>query len=409
MTLRELLQQRAERTDRLEAIYNDAAEREDVALTEEEQTEEGAIESEVRNLNIQIERREKLMALTDIGDIDAMADAIERDTRQMAGNRDRTETRDGAPAFHQNPTPDQIENIFCRYLRTGSDSAADEIRAYNNTDMNVTTAADGEVAVPVGMVRDIVARRDEMMLAPKLGVRNVPGKGTTVNYPIDNEADVVFTVVTEAGTVNQDAPALTEKAFTLAKYGKYLTLSWELLRDEDAMLLDFISNWIARGWAGTHNSLLVTEVLANGTAGLTLDAAAAIGAAEVPELIGKVLPEYQDGSQWIMHPTTYAYLTGLTGNPFYFRATPAGNVTGPQLGGYSVNQSSYMTALGAGVKSMVFGNWFFMGKREGTTLQTLRNPYTTATTGQVRLHYWFDAVYGVLQAEALQYATHPTA
>ena len=26
----------------------------------------------------------------------------------------------------------------------------------------------------------------------------------------------------------------------------------------------------------------------------------------------------------------------------------------------------------------------------------------------VRLWFWFDAVYGVLQAEALQYATHPS-
>lgn len=313
------------------------------------------------------------------------------------------ERRAGAPAFQRSPTRDTPEAIYLRHLRTGDPGAAAELRAYNNTDMNVTTAADGEVLVPVGMVSDIVARRDEMALFPKLGVIRVPGKGTTVNYPIDNEADVLFASEAESADIDQDAPAVTEKAFTLVKYAKYVTLTWELLRDEDVNLLAFLNNWVARGWAATHNSLLVTEVLANGTAGLTLDAAAAIGAAEVPELIGKVLPEYQDGSQWLMHPTTYAYLRGLVGDPFYF------GQTGPGLAGYPINQSSHMTALGASVKSMVFGNFQFLGMREGTGLTTLRDPYSVASKGQVRLWFWFDAVYGVLQAEAIQYATHPSA
>lgn len=314
-----------------------------------------------------------------------------------------------APAVHRRRVADTPEGIYCHYLRSGDQTALAELRAYNNTDMNVTTAADGEVAVPVGMIQDIAAKRDEMALWQKLGVRRVPGKGTTVNYPIDNEADVVFSSVSESGSIAQDAPALTEKAFTLVKYAKYITLTWELLRDEDVNLIAFLNDWIARGWAGTHNSLLVTEALASGTAGLTLDAAAAIGAAEVPELIGKVMPEYQDGAQFLMHPTTFAYLSGLTGNNFQFAPTPNGNPMGKLLAGYPVNPTSYMTALGASVKSMVFGNFNFMGMREGTGMTTLRDPYSVASSGQVRLWFWFDAVYGVLQAEAIQYATHPSA
>lgn len=305
-------------------------------------------------------------------------------------------------------TADTPEGIYCRYLRTGDQGAVSELRAYNNTDMNVTTAADGEVLVPVGMVNDIMARRDEMWLAPKLGIVRVPGKGTTVNYPIDNEADVEFLTEAESATIDQDAPAVTEKAFTLAKYAKYLTLTWELLRDEDANLMAFVNNWVARGWAATHNKALIIEVLANGTAGLTLDAAAAIGATEIPELVGKVMPEYQDGAQWLMHPTTKAYIEGIySSSVFSFAPTPG--AAGTNLWGYPLNQSSYMTALGASVKSMVFGNFGFMGYREGTSLNTLRDPYSAVTSGQVRLHYWFDLVYGVLQAEAIQYATHPSA
>lgn len=331
--------------------------------------------------------------------------AIERDALLWTLPADAPETHDvrQASTVIARRTPETAEGIYCRYLRTGDVGALMESRAYNNTDMNITTAADGEVAVPVGMVSDIVARRDEMMLAPKLGVRRVPGKGTTVNYPIDNEADVLFLVEAESADIDQDSPALTEKAFTLAKYAKYITLTWELLRDEDANLMAFLNDWVARGWAATHNKLLITEALANGTAGLTFDSATAIGAAEIPELIGKLAPEYQDGAQWITHPTTWAYLRGLVGDPFYF------GQAGPGLGGYPVNQSSHATALAASAKSLVFGNWNFMGMREGTSLTTLRDPYSVASKGQVRLWFWFDAVYGVLQAEAIQYGTHPTA
>lgn len=302
---------------------------------------------------------------------------------------------------------DSEERAFAHYLRTGDGSGMQELRAYNNTDMNITTQADGGYAVPTGLYNQIIARRDELSLVPKLGLRAIPGKGLTVNVAIDGEADVLFASVSEAGNVLQDAPALGQKAFTLVKYGKYITLSWELLRDEDANLIAFVNDWVARGVAATENSLLITEALANGTAGLTLDAAAAIGAAEIPELEGKLMPEYQDGAAWIMHPTTYAYLRGLFGTS-QFTFNPGWTGTEPGFG-YPVHRSSYATALAASAKSLIFGNFNFMGFRRGTSLQVLNDPYTGAGTGQTKMWFWFDAVFGVLQAEAIQYATHPSA
>ena len=49
----------------------------------------------------------------------------------------------------------------------------------------------------------------------------------------------------------------------------------------------------------------------------------------------------------------------------------------------------------------------YVGMREGAGMTFLRDPYTT--DGIVYLKYGFRAVYKVLQAEAIQYATHPTA
>jgi HK97 family phage major capsid protein len=111
-----------------------------------------------------------------------------------------------------------------------------------------------------------------------------------------------------------------------------------------------------------------------------------------------------------MHPTTFAQITSLSSSSiFTFAPTPGATLGGPSLWGYPVNQSSHATAHASGAKSLVFGNFNFLGMREGTGLTSLRDPYSVATKGQIRLHYWFDLIYGVLQAEAIQYLTHPTA
>lgn len=395
MNTAEMLQKRAEIQASMEAL-DGAARGENRDMTADEKTQWDVLDSEFDAMSRSIERAQTLEARRKVMGTSAgtLIGAKGGEARQ-------------APALLKLGLGDTESRAMLHYVRTGDAGGLDEARAgYNAITMNVTTAAEGEVLVPVGMVQDIVAKRDETILYPKLGVVRVPGKGTTVNYPIDNEADTLFLTEAESAAIDPDGPAVTEKAFTLVKYAKYISLTWEILRDEDVNLMAFINNWVGRGWAATHNKLLVTEALANGTGGLSLDAAAAIGAAEIPELVGKLMPEYQNGAQWLMHPTTFAYLQGLTGNPFYFVPTPYG--TTQSLAGYPVNQSSYMTALAGTVKSLVFGNFQFMGMREGTGLTMLRDPYSAAANGQVRLWFWFDAVYGVLQAEAIQYATHPS-
>lgn len=387
MNPQELRQAMTAKADEARAIYDNAKE-EDRSVTPEQETLYRSLIEEAKGLRAEAERLEELEGFVAVA------------KPQSAKYHPPTMTRDTE------------KSIYFRYLRTGDAGAAGELRAYNNTDGNETTPADGGVVVPTGMVNDIKARRDELSLVPKLGLTTVPGKGLTVNYPIDAEDDVIFTSVAEAGTINQDFPALGNKAFTLVKYGKFLTLTWELLRDEDANLERFITNWVARGWAGTLNSLLCTEVLANGTASLTLGSPTAIVAADVPNLVGKLPPEYREGAQWLMNPTAYATISALASSSvFTFAPHPGGDLAGggsANLWGFPVNQSSYMPLVAASQKSLVFANFNFVGFREGTSLQSIRDQFTAISTGNVRLWYWFDAVFGVLQAEAIRYATQST-
>lgn len=390
--MKTLLEQRAAIVAQMEAIHAKGA-----ALSEEDRAAWDRLDAEFVTVGEAIGRQEKL---------DERTRLLARSAGAVIGAQGGAEARQ-APAELKDGRGDSETRAMAHYLRSG-DSSGLEYRAYNNTDMNIATAADGGYAVPTGLYNDIIARRDEMLLAPKLGVRKIPGKGLTVRVPIDNEADILFTSVAEAGAIGQDAPALYYKDFTLVKYAKYITLSWELLRDEDANLLAFVNDWIGRGVAATHNSALITEALANGTAGLTLDSASTIGAAEVPELVGKLAPEYQDGAKWVITPGAVALLQGLSGSPFYF-APQANGYSGPTLWGYPAYSSSYASAVAASAKSLIFANWNFMGLREAQTITMLRDPYSAAANGQIRLWFWFDCVYGVLQAEAIQYATHPTA
>jgi len=127
--------------------------------------------------------------------------------------------------------------------------------------------------------------------------------------------------------------------------------------------------------------------------------------------VGALAPEYQDGAQWAMHPTAYAQIAGISSSSVYtFAAHPGGDLqNGASLWGYPVNQSSYATAAAASAKSLIFGNWAFMGYREAPGLTTLVDPYSAAHLGQRKIWFWFRTVFGVLQAEAIQYLTHPSA
>lgn len=289
------------------------------------------------------------------------------------------------------------------YIRTGD--ASRELRASNDTDMNVGTVADGGYAVPTGHYQGIIAKRNELMLAGKLGVRPIPGQGTTVNVPTESGTANEFVSTNEAAAFDRDAPALGRVQMTLVKYTKKVQMSYELLQDEDSAIQAFLDDYIGRAMAVTHNKLLVTEALANGTSN-TLANASAVAAGDVTELVYALKGEYADGAQWIMKRATEGLFRTLTGNAFQFAPTPAGT-PGATLWGFPINNSEQVPAVATTAKSVIFGNFNYVGFREAPGFTFLRDPYSSAGNGQVNLFYYFRTVYKVLQAEAIQYGVHP--
>lgn len=337
--------------------------------------------------------------------------------RDASDSRPGGFTPAGAPVVLKNGIGDNFPGAFKSYIKFGDTGgvrpwmSGNEVlfsNASNNTDMNITTPADGGYVDPTQMFRSVIAKRSEISLPERLGVQRIPGKGTTVNVPYDNEADGEFVSTGEGIGFDQDAPAIGQGAMTLVKYSKYITLSVELLEDEDANLMSFLMDWVARGQAKTLNSLLLTEVAASGTSLKTTAGATAIAAGE-PEAVAlnDTIGDYLDDAgsiAWVMRPSTFGAISSITGNPrLYAESNNGGAAMRPPLLGYPVFFSNKAGLIEASAKSAYFGNWYYVGWREAPGFTMLRDPYSAAGTGQVKLWMYFRTVFKVLQPSAIGY------
>lgn len=390
MNARELLALKATKQDEMRALHA-KAETENRDLSADEQTRWDALKAEVEALDKRAER----------------ASALPEPQKPQA------------PAVIKT-RGDNYNEAIAAYVRSGARSDVSDIlvntdqgegiaiRASNNTDMNIGTAADGGDLVPTGFYNTIIAKRSEASLPDKLGVQKIPGVGTTVDVPYDNEADGEFVSTNEAASYDRDAPAVAKKSMTLVAYTKYIELSRQLMRDTTNNLMDFLANWSARGQAKTLNNLLLTEVAASGTAYKTTAASNAIVVGELEATaLNDTIGDYLDDSgsvAWVMRPSVYSTINTIVGNPKYYAPAPGGaGIGGREILGYPVYFSNKSAAIASTAKVAYFGNWNFVGWREGDGFILLRDPYSAASTGQVRLWMSFDCVFKQLQADAVGY------
>lgn len=390
MNERELLAQKSTKVEEARAL-NSLAEAQARDFTPEEKTQWDALQKDITSLTNRIERAQTMPA--------------------------PEPQKPQAPAFLKGQRGDNYANALRAFVRDGDASGLRsdmvganelEVRASNNTDMNIGTAADGGDTVPTGFYNTIIARRSEYSLAERLGVLRIPGVGTTVDVPYDNEADGEFVSTAEATNFDQDAPALAKASMTLVKYSKAITLSYELLQDTGANLEGFLADWIARGMAKTMNQLLITEAGTTGTLYKTTAASTAIAAGELePVVLNDTVGDYlEDGPNvaWVMRPSTFAVVANITGsNRMYAPFVAGSGVSGRELLGYPVHFSQKPAAVASTAKVAYFGNWSFMGWREGPAFTLLRDPYSAAGTGQVKMWMYFRTVFKQLQAGAIGY------
>ncbi len=344
-----------------------------------------------------------------------------------------------APAYNsKTKLGDSEEKAFANFFRTGDvgavrslvvndDETRDgkkiaievkvpspaEMRAVTDSTMNITTAADGKNIVPIPMVQKIALRRGEIRLADRLGVQRVPGKGTTVNYPFENADAQDLATTSEQSDAHgnnygRDALQAGVKQFTLVKKTKKLELTEEIQEDEDVNLMDWIADNIGRAMGLTHNAALVAEVVASGTSLKTFASATAIADGEVDDIVynDTLSPYLDDGGSiaWVTRPSTYGAIKKISGDPRVY-ATVQG--AGRTLLEYPVEYSSKVATIAADAKSVLFGNWFYMGLYESPNIRMIVDPYSV--DGVVVLKYSFRLCYGQLIAAAIGYGVQHSA
>jgi len=147
---------------------------------------------------------------------------------------------------------------------------------------------DGGFLVPEDIDNSIHELRRELNpLAPLFSEETVTAP--TGWRVIDTAPTSGFTAVDEMGTVpSDDQPAFAKVSYSLAKYGLILPISNELMKDEDANLMAYISRWGAKKLVLTENSILITLLK-------TLAASALVTGTESPEAsIKKILNKTLD-------------------------------------------------------------------------------------------------------------------
>ena len=373
-------------------------------------------------------------ALTD--DEQAQVDGFKRQAEKLAEQATLAEQIEAAratkpvqaPAFNRGPAGDSEANAwraFARYgdasglrhlLQAGDENRKADIvlampreqRAVTDSTMNITTAGDGKNLVPVTLAGQIAMRKTEQLLAPRLGCRRIPGIGTTVNFPFRNANPEQFAVTSEQSDAhgnNYERAAYTTdlKAFTLVKYTRKVEFTEEMLEDTGMDIMSFIAEEVSKEIAVTHNNLLVTEVEANGTSLKTFASNSAIVGGELEGILGNdTLGFYLDdtaSAHWVMRSSTHWAINAITDDARFY----AQQLTG--LLGYDVMHSNFVDAIGAGAKSVLFGDWSYVGYREAPDLRFIQDIYSV--DGMIVLKYSFRACYGVLQPGAIGYGVHP--
>lgn len=375
------------------------------------ETATGLVElGEVEDRDLTIDEQEQYEGLIN------EADSLERRAKRLEAIPAVEMIQRKAPAHLKIGRGDTEERAFCHFVRTGDDGGLRELRASNDTTMNITTDADGGYLVPTGHYNQIIARRDDASLVSKLGVRRIPGTGTSVNIPVDNEGDGEFVSTAESNAFDRDAPAIAQVTSTLVKYTKKVDLTYELLEDNDSNLMAFLSDFIGRGMAKTDNSLLLTEVAANGTSLKTFASATVIAVDELETIpFNEALGNYLDDAGsvgWVMQRAVHGEIVLLDDantRRYWQNAVPDMRTGQPSLLGFPVFYSAASGATAASTKSVYFGNWNFVGVRYGPGLTMIRDPYTRSSYGEVVLNYHYRVDFNVLIAEAIGYGVHPSA
>ncbi len=182
-------------------------------------------------------------------------------------------------------------------------------------------AAEGGPMIAAQLLNRIWEKRGVLSLVRRSGMATLVSDTLTFNIPTETTAMTTTPTVAEEAVYVANEPAFTTTAVTMVKKGDMVTVTEEMLEDQNLFQSYFVR--------AAGKAIALAENLALYTAIATVDGVEIAvqhtpSVAEVLALYYRLTEPYRPEAVFIANDATAAYVQGLTiANPFAFASTPS--------------------------------------------------------------------------------------
>lgn len=320
-----------------------------------------------------------------------------RQTTELRGLTDRLaalETRFNRPTGGNQPTEPATETrAFLNFVRRGVERMdADEVRA-----LTVATDASAGYLAPEAYGNEII--KALVQFSPiRQYARVVSISAQAVKYP-RRLTGPAAAWTEESATSSESTPTYEQITLTPYELRTYIDISQALLEDNAYGLEGELAADLAEAFGVTEGAAFVTGdgdgkptglLSATGLIEVTTGAAETLGTSPADTIIGMYhsLPNtHAQNAVWLMNRTTLGTLRKVKDSDGrYLLVDPVAASAPMTLLGRPIVEAVDMPNIAAGAYPILFGDLSGYRIVDRVSFTMLRDPYTVATKGQVRLH-----------------------
>ncbi len=373
MAMNKINELRAERAKTWEAAKNflDTHRNEKGILSAEDTATYEKMEAEIVDLGHEIERQER-------------ADAMERELSAPA-NTPITEKPESAIMDRKTGrASDEYKKNFWNAMRTKTPD-----RVLLNS-LVIGTDSEGGYLVPDEFERTLVDGLQENNIFRGLAHVIQTTSGDRKIPVVASHGSASW--VDEEGAYQESDDAFSQVTIGAYKLGTMIKVSEELLNDSVFDIQSYLASEFARRIGNAEEEAFIngngtskpTGVLNTAEVGVTAAGATAITADEIIDLFHSLSVPYRGKAVWLLNDTTVQYLRKLKDGNGQYLWQPGLVAGAPDtILGRPVKVSRYMPAIGAGNKTIAFGdfNYYWIADRQGRSFRRLDELF--AVNGQV--------------------------
>ncbi len=373
MAMNKINELRAERAKTWEAAKNflDTHRNEKGILSAEDTAAYEKMEAEIVDLGHEIERQER-------------ADAMERELSAPA-NTPITEKPESVIMDRKTGrASDEYKKNFWNAMRTKTPD-----RVLLNS-LVIGTDSEGGYLVPDEFERTLVDGLQENNIFRGLAHVIQTTSGDRKIPVVASHGSASW--VDEEGAYQESDDAFSQVTIGAYKLGTMIKVSEELLNDSVFDIQSYLASEFARRIGNAEEEAFIngngtskpTGVLNTAEVGVTAAGATAITADEIIDLFHSLSVPYRGKAVWLLNDTTVQYLRKLKDGNGQYLWQPGLVAGAPDtILGRPVKVSRYMPAIGAGNKTIAFGdfNYYWIADRQGRSFRRLDELF--AVNGQV--------------------------